>query len=206
MDGLLLDTEAPAISAWVRAASALGFEADPEIPRRTIGVDAASTRAIVLEALGPDFPYEEVRGVMRRIIREEAARNGIPQKPGIAPLLDHLAARGIPGAIATSTARELAEWKLERSGLAGRFPVMVCGDEVERGKPAPDIFLKAAEKLSTPPEQCIGFEDSPAGIRALHAAGIKSVFIKDLVEPPPPVLALVWRRLDRLDEAIPLIG
>jgi HAD superfamily hydrolase (TIGR01509 family) len=205
MDGLMLDTERPAVEAWVRACRELGLDADAGIAVRTIGVDGPSNRAIMTEALGADFPFEKIREVMRRFIMEEAERNGIGQKPGLIPLLDHLAERGIPAAVATSTARSTAEWKLEKGGLGGRFSVIICGDEISRSKPAPDIFLKALDRLGLSAGDCLGFEDSPAGIRALHAAGIRPVFIKDMVEPPEEVLALVWRRLTRLDEAIGLI-
>jgi beta-phosphoglucomutase-like phosphatase (HAD superfamily) len=103
--------------------------------------------------------------------------------------------------VATSTARERALWKLDRAGIAGRFDAVVCGDEVSRGKPAPDIFLLAAERLGVRPSECAGFEDSPAGLRSLHAAGIRSIFIKDLVEPEATVLSTVWRRYESLAEA-----
>jgi HAD superfamily hydrolase (TIGR01509 family) len=204
MDGLMLDTERPAIDAWVRSCRELGLDVDGELAARTIGVDEPTTRAMLFEALGQDFPYEKSRQGMRRFMMEEVERNGIPQKPGLIPLLDHLAARRIPLAVATSTERRIAEWKLEKGGIRERFTLIICGDEIKRGKPAPDIFLKAQEKLGIPASECIGFEDSPAGLKALYAAGIKSVFIKDMLEPPEAVLALVWRRLSRLDEAINL--
>jgi beta-phosphoglucomutase-like phosphatase (HAD superfamily) len=95
---------------------------------------------------------------------------------------------------------------LQCKGIRERFPVMGCGDESRRGTPAPEIFLLAAQKLGKAPADCLGFEDSPSGLRALHAAGIKSIFVKDLVEPPPEVLTTVWRRCGDLAEAIPLIG
>jgi beta-phosphoglucomutase-like phosphatase (HAD superfamily) len=83
---------------------------------------------------------------------------------------------------------------------------MVFGDEVQRGKPAPDIFLLAAERLGKNPRRCVGFEDSPAGLQSLHSAGIPSVFVQDLVEPPPAIIATVWRRCGDLAEAAALFG
>jgi HAD superfamily hydrolase (TIGR01509 family) len=206
MDGLLLDTERPVKDLWLRAARSRGWEIRQEAVLRTTGVDEGSTRRIMAEEYGPDFPYEEIRGELSRLIRETAERDGIPWRPGLPVILEKLDRLRIPYGIATSTKRTTALWKLEKAGLAGRFGVMVCGDEVERGKPAPDIFLRAAGFLGASPGECLGLEDSPAGLRALAAAEIPSIFIKDMVEPPAEVLALVWRRCGDLAEAAALIG
>jgi HAD superfamily hydrolase (TIGR01509 family) len=206
MDGLLLDTERPVKDLWLRAARSRGWEIRQETVLRTTGVDEQSTRRIMAEEYGPDFPYEEIRGELRRLIREEVEREGIAWRPGLSVMLDKLEGIPIPFGIATSTKRETALWKLEKAGLGGRFAVIVCGDDVERGKPAPDIFLLAARRLGAAPENCLGLEDSPAGLRALAAGGIPSIFIKDMLEPPAEVLAAVWRRCGDLAEAASLIG
>ena len=83
---------------------------------------------------------------------------------------------------------------------------MVSRDDVKNGKPAPDIFLMAAEKMGLVASDCVGFEDSPSGLQGLHAAGIRSVFIKDVVQPPEEILALAWSRCKDLNEAIELFG
>jgi HAD superfamily hydrolase (TIGR01509 family) len=121
-------------------------------------------------------------------------------------LLDHLAALGIPLAVGTSSRRNSALWKLQKAGIADRFTYIVGGDDVKNGKPAPDIFLKAAELLEVPCSSCVGFEDSAAGLMALAAAGIRSVFVKDIIEPPREVLATVWRRFENLAEAVTLFN
>jgi HAD superfamily hydrolase (TIGR01509 family) len=207
MDGLLLDTERPAKDLWLKAARNRGWEISTEVVLRTTGIDEAGSRTIMMEEYGPDFPYREIREELRRMIHETTEREGIRWRPGLPVILDKLEGLGIPYGLATSTARKTALWKLEKAGLpAERFRVIVCGNEVERGKPAPDIFLRAAELLGLAPGDCLGFEDSPAGLRALAAAGIPSVFIKDMLEPPAEVLALVWRRCSGLAEAASLIG
>lgn len=197
----MLDTEGPYCRLLLEEARRQGWDADEETVFRTIGLDEKSSRALFREAFGPDFPYTEIRAKCVNITREQAERDGIPHRPGLLQLLDRLEARKVPKAVATSTARERALWKLERAGIAGRFDAVVCGDEVSRGKPAPDIFLLAAERLGVPPAECAGFEDSPAGLLSLHAAGIRSIFIKDLVEPEAAVLSTVWRRYESLAEA-----
>jgi HAD superfamily hydrolase (TIGR01509 family) len=206
MDGLMLDTERPVVDLWLRAARRAGWEIDRETVCRTIGVDEETTRGILLDTYGKDFPYLEIRNELVRLIHETVDKEGIVLKPGLLTLLDRLSALGIPFGVATSTRRETALWKLERSGVRNRFDILTCGDEVAHGKPAPDIFLLAAERLGQKPASCIGFEDSVAGLRALAAAGIRSVFIKDMLEPPEEVLATVWRRCGDLAEAAGLFG
>ncbi|MDR2068408.1 MAG: HAD family phosphatase [Spirochaetaceae bacterium] len=206
LDGLLLDTERPMIRAWLRAARSHGWPVEEAVALKTVGLDEASTRAVVTAALGPDFPYDQFRKKLVALIIREAEAQGIARRPGLTVLLDHLAGLGIPLAVATSSKRETARWKMRLGGILERFPVLACGDEVDRGKPAPDIFLLAAERLGKSPAECVGFEDSPAGLLSLRNAGIRSVFIKDLVEPPPEVLATVWRRCGDLAEAAALFG
>jgi HAD superfamily hydrolase (TIGR01509 family) len=202
----MLDTERPVVVVWERAAREMGWRLSEEVIARIIGVDEATTRRILLESYGQDFPYDVVREDLERVFIEDAEKNGIALRPGLLTLLEHLNGLGIPVAVATSSTRNIALWKLKMAGIKERFRLLVCGDEVRRGKPAPDIFLKAAELLGREPSECLGFEDSPAGLRALEAAGIRSVFIRDMVEPPPEVLAAVWLRLDSLDEAVPLFS
>jgi HAD superfamily hydrolase (TIGR01509 family) len=204
MDGLMLDTERPVTSLWLQAARSRGREISVETVLRTIGVDGKTTRGIFRETYGEDFPYDAVREELSRLIRRHRETRGIPLKPGLPVMLDKLESLGVPFGVATSTKRESALRTLEEAGIRSRFGVLACGDEVARGKPAPDIFLLAAERLGRPPSSCVGFEDSPAGLRALAAAGIPSVFIKDLLEPPEEVLAGVWRRCADLAEAAEL--
>ena len=94
--------------------------------------------------------------------------------------------------MATSTARPLAEQKLRATGLFERFSIIVCGNEVPNGKPAPDIFLAAAAKLNITPAHCLVLEDSPAGIRAAHAAGMRAVHIPDLIPTSEEIAAIAY--------------
>jgi HAD superfamily hydrolase (TIGR01509 family) len=201
MDGLMLDTERPVVAAWITAGRALGLEISPEIAEQTIGVNEQDTKALFLREYGQSFPYREARRALETILLEKIAREGIALRPGLCTLLDRLDSLAIPFGVATSTSRDIALWKLEKAGLSRRFKTFAFGDEVDKGKPAPDIFLLAASRLGVGPAGCVGFEDSPAGLESLRRAGIPSVFIKDMVEPAPHILASVWRRFDTLSEA-----
>jgi len=203
VDGLMLDTEGPMIPLWAQAGKPLGWDISPEVVLRTLGITIEGTRTIFLQEYGPDFPYERIRAEFSRLYYKELEK-GIPHKSGLVFLLDHLASLGIPLAVATSARRESAVWKLRKAGILDRFSALACGDEIRNGKPAPDIFLLAAERLRQKPCDCVGFEDSPAGLQGLHAAGIRSVFVKDLTDPPPEIRATVWRCCADLTEAAEL--
>ena len=203
MDGLLLDTERPLVSLWVSIGKSFGYDITPEVMFRTIGIDAKGSREILRAEFGSDIPLEEIQKEVSIQYRKELDK-GIALRPGVLVLLDHLSHLKILMGVATSTRRESALAKLALAGIQDRFEIIAGGDEVKFGKPAPDIFLLAAQRLGHPPAECIGFEDSPAGLKALHEAGIASVFVKDLVEPSADILATVWRRYENLAEAIEL--
>jgi HAD superfamily hydrolase (TIGR01509 family) len=206
MDGLMLDTERLSIPLWSEAGIIFGYSITEEIVLRTVGISSKKTRELLLDEFGSDFPYDSVREEFRRLIKKEIEKSGVPKKYGLDYLLDRLAAAKIPLAVATSTRRARALEMLRKADILDRFSVVVCGDDVINGKPAPDIFLLAAEKLGTPPSACAGFEDSPAGLQGLYSAGIRSIFIKDIIEPSQDILATVWRRCSDLKEAVELFN
>ena len=206
MDGTMLDTERLEIELYVRLSRDMGWPTGEATLRSTLGLSDESTEEIYRKKFGPDYPFWDIWAAVHR---EEAARaepEGLPHRPGLLTLLDRLGALGIPLAVATSTVLDRARWKLEKAGILDRFAVLACGDEVENGKPAPDIFLLAASRLGIRPEEAVGFEDSSAGLAGLAAAGIPSVFVKDMAEPPPEVLRTVWRRCADLAVAAELFG
>jgi HAD superfamily hydrolase (TIGR01509 family) len=206
MDGLMLDTERPAVALWVQAAQSFGIQMSRDVIFKTIGINEKDSKALLMNEYGPDFPYHAIRGHVEKLRFEKIEREGIDHRPGLEEFLDRLDELSIPYAVATSTKAQKALWKLEKARIRERFKVFVFGDEVERGKPAPDIFLRAAERLGKAPQDCLGFEDSAPGLQSLHSAGIPSVFIQDVVMPPPEVLAAVWRQCKDLTEAAALFG
>ncbi|GBU27607.1 hypothetical protein R84B8_01141 [Treponema sp. R8-4-B8] len=201
MDGLMFDTENLTIPLWEVAGKPFGYNITYDIVLRMVGISAEKARLVMYEEFGTDFPYDAIRNEFRRLVQEEVDKNGVPLKPGLMYLLDRLSAAKIPFAVATSSRTATATNMLSKAGIIDRFAALTCGEEVKNGKPAPDIFLLAAEKLGQPPSACVGFEDSPPGLLGLHAAGIRSIFIKDLIEPTPEILATVWHRCNDLSEA-----
>jgi len=199
----MLDTERLTIPLWDEAGKKFGYRIPFDIVIRMVGISSQNARAVLFEEFGDDFPYEKIRDEFRLLCKREFEK-GIPHKKGLDFLLDRLTAAKIPFGVATSSHKKTAMENLEKAGILEKFAAITGGDEVANGKPAPDIFLLAAKKLGQPPSACVGFEDSSAGLRGLHAAGIRSVFIRDVVNPPQEVLDTVWRTYGDLSEAAEL--
>lgn len=189
MDGLMLDTERLSQRCWQAAAADLGVDFPDALFRQLVGRNLAGIERLVREAAGPALPWAEFA---RRAAAhyDEALREPPPVKPGVHALLDLADALGLPSTVATSTARCWAERKLRSTGLWDRFPAVTTGDEVARGKPAPDIFLLAAARLGLEPAACLVLEDSPNGVRGAAAAGCAVVMVPDLIAPDDELRAL----------------
>src|SRR5207244_841465 len=107
-------------------------------------------------------------------------REGVPHKDGLFELLDFLDRKRIARAVATSTRTANAKRRLDAVGVLGRFEAVVGGEQVERGKPAPDIYLRAAACLACSPDECVVLEDSRYGVRAGVAAGMAVILVPDI--------------------------
>ena len=200
MDGLMLDTERLAPQAWVDAAAALGVEFDLALTQPMVGRNFRDCQAIIVDHYGVDYPTAELMRAWHAAYDAIVARDGIALKPGLIDLLEWLEAEGIPKAVATSTRRDRALAKLELTSLAPRFAALVGGDEVERGKPHPDIFLAAAGRLREEAGRCLVLEDSEPGVRAALAAGMTPIMVPDLHAPSDDLVALAPLVLGSLAE------
>lgn len=205
MDGLMLDTERYGEQFHRRALEERGIPFLEDVTARITGRNHAEVQRILLEAYGADYPFEEVRVRIWELWDQYLLDHPVPVKPGLFPLLEYLAERKIPAAVATSTSRSIALSRLEKAGIAPYLSVMVFGDMVERSKPEPDIFLTAAEKMGVQPGEAMVLEDSPNGILAAHRAGMLPVMIPDLLPPDEELEKLLYRRLERLDQVIELL-
>ena len=190
MDGLMLDTERLAPQAWVDASTTMGVAFDMTLLPLMVGRNFRDCQSLIVERHGEDYPTAALMQAWHAAYDAIVARDGIDIKPGLAELLDWLDAERIPKAVATSTRRDRAEAKLAQTGLLPRFLALVGGDEVARGKPAPDIFLAAAQRLGHAPETIVVFEDSEPGVRAALSAGMTPIMVPDLHPPSAELLAL----------------
>jgi HAD superfamily hydrolase (TIGR01509 family) len=183
MDGLMIDSEPLSQRAWQRALSDWGYTLTPETYARVIGITVRNALEIYKEVFGPDAPIDTIFVRKQQYFDEILANDGMVIKAGLLDLVDWLDGHGIARAVASSTSRPLLNQKLATAGLTGKFDVIASGDEVQHGKPAPDIFLLAAERLGIAPANCVVLEDSNAGIKAAQAAGMLPVMVPDLLPP-----------------------
>jgi HAD superfamily hydrolase (TIGR01509 family) len=189
MDGLLLDTERIYAIAIMAAGRAIGFDISQQFCHSMIGIANRECDIIIQEHFGSDFPMADY--LSQRSARvADLVEAGIPLKSGAFALIDHLSQRNIPIAIATSTGRQTAMRHLKQAGLWERFRVIVTRDEVSRGKPKPDLYMKAAKDLGIEPAHCLALEDSHNGIRAAHAAMTMPIMVPDIVQPTEEIRAM----------------
>ena len=205
MDGLMLDTETLAREAWFNTMHEFGIKLTDAVYMQVLGTTGARTRRIFQEAYGEGIPIDEMYAHKQAYIDDAILKGRITAKPGLIKLLDWLEARHTSKAVGSSTSRELVLRKLNAAGVRDRFQVIVGGDEVQHGKPAPDIFLKCAEMLHVPPALCVVLEDSDNGARAAHAAGMKCIIVPDLKPPADDVLPLVDAVVKSLVDVVDLI-
>jgi HAD superfamily hydrolase (TIGR01509 family) len=196
MDGLLLDSEPLYRVTWQTAAADLGFPIDDVLYERFVGRGNAEAEQILREHFGDVFPRDEFHSRWSRDFDERLV--SIARKPGAIELLDALEQRGIAKALATSSPRVLALGCL--GDLASRFAALAFGDEVSHSKPAPDLFLLAANRLGIKPEDCLVLEDSEAGVRAARAAGMDVIMVPDLVPPSDEIASMATRVCETLHE------
>ena len=205
MDGVILDSEKLYVRFWCEAGRACGFPMERE---HALGIRSMA-RPYAIEKLqgwfGKGFDYDEVRGRRIELMDAYVAVHGIEPKPGAELLLSYLKENGIKVALATATAKPLAEKYLGRVGLLKYFDAVASAKQVAHGKPAPDIYIYAAAQLGLKPGDCIALEDSPNGIRSAHAAGCKTVMVPDLDGATEEIAPLLYDIADGLADVVRII-
>lgn len=198
MDGLVLDTEPTYFAAWQQAVETMGFQLEPDAFKIVSGFHYQQVEAQLKAWLGQDFNLQAFKQLGTDYWRKHVREHGITVKPGIIALLDYAEQQGIPVCLATNSWAIYARHCLAIAGLTQRFPLMVTGDDVEHVKPAPDIFLKAAERMQLDIQQCVIFEDSHTGILAASTSGAYTVYVPSTFPINPQALALCDCQLDNL--------
>lgn len=178
MDGTLVDSEGHYCRAYVHAMEVLGGWLTPDDYFRRF---AGQTDEAIDRELHADLAGRVEISVIRRTWYDEyhrlRAANGVPLLPGAAELLELFARRGLPVAIASAAERRDIELNLDLAGIRDRVAVIASGEEVPRTKPAPDVYLLAAQRLGADPARCLAFEDTNTGARAAIAAGMPTCMV-----------------------------
>lgn len=202
MDGTLLDTEKLYQKAWRMAAADCGYELSVEdaLTLRSLGKPYNAAR--IKELFGEEADLFKIRNRRTEIMNEWIDRDGIPVKPGVRDTLLELKQRGYRIAVVTATGIDRTEKFLKQVQLYDLFDKIVCVAMVERGKPAPDVYLYACEQMGVSPQDAFAVEDSPNGVRSAAAAGCKVIMIPDLTEPDEKTGSLLYNRLNNFKDLL----
>jgi HAD superfamily hydrolase (TIGR01509 family) len=183
MDGVLLDTERVMKKAWYRAGEELGFKDAKLASNLAMGRNSEGVRLLFAETF-PEVDFVEFNRRYHTYMEKDLLENGVPIKDGVVEMMQFLKENGYKIAVATSTSSQKAIPQLKEVKIADYFDIIMTGDTVKKGKPDPEIYLTACEKLGVKPESAYAVEDSPNGIKSAFNAGMKTVFIPDLADMP----------------------
>nr|WP_217488095.1 HAD family hydrolase [Acinetobacter lactucae] len=213
MDGTMFDTERLRFQTLQQASQELiGQEFSHEYLMQCLGLSATTAEQLAQRLYGINVPYKEIRKKADEMELEHIRKNGVPIKKGLVQVLERLRKSGLRMAVATSSRRAIAEEYLINANVYKFFDVITCGDEVEQGKPHPEIFLKAASQLHLDANQCLMFEDSENGLTSAHTSKGLTILLKDIKEPNDEMLGKAHFYYDQmydfltdLDQFIPVM-
>lgn len=205
MDGLMIDTEKLLKRFWCQAARELGYPMKTEhvLSIRSLAAKYAIPKLKAL--LGEDFDYYAVRSRRMELMKSHIELHGLEKKRGLDILLCYLKEKKLRLALATATDENRTEQYLKSIGVYEYFDEIVCGNMIENGKPAPDIYLKAAELLQLPTEKCIALEDSPNGILSAYRAGCIPIMVPDLDQPDTEIQEILYAKAKDLQQVISIL-
>ena len=200
MDGVIFDTERVYLEDWTKVFEKYGYNMIKEVYISVMGSGRNNVKDVFRNKFGQELPIEEMYIEKDALLFEAIESNKIPLKEGVIEILDFLGNNGYKMGLATSAKRARLDKQLKSASIENKFDTTVSGEDVVNSKPNPDIFLKAAEKLSVRPEECIVIEDSPAGIRAAYNAGMMGLHVEDLKEADEDILKHCYKNFKNLIE------
>lgn len=188
MDGILFDTEKVYQETWRELAQERGIDLGDTFTKTITGTSGKHMQDIIEQYYQTADGLPIIEECMKRVRQKLDVH--VPVKKGVPEILEYFRGQGVKMAVASSSFKNQIQANLTKSGLAEYFDEVISGTELKRGKPAPDIFIHAAECLGYAPDECYVFEDSANGIRAGHAAGCVTIMIPDLIEPTEEIVSL----------------
>lgn len=200
MDGVIFDTERVYLEGWKKVFKKYGYEMTKEVYVSVMGTGRINVSETFLSIYGKDLPIMQMYEEKDRELFKAIDEGKIPLKEGAKEILMFLREKGYKTALATSAKRERAIKQLKMGNIEELFDAVVTGDEVEKSKPDPEIFLTAAKKLLEEPENCIVVEDSPAGIKAAYNAKMMGLHVEDLKEADEDILKYCYNNFKNLLE------
>ena len=201
-DGTLFDTERTMQQVWATVGKEIGFSKPAEEYLEFIGLNRSALLTLMREKYSPNFDGADFMTRCAEGLHRQIEEQGLPLKPGAREILDFFRQQGIPMALATSTHRDRTNRRLELAGLIDYFQITITGNEVSHGKPHPEIYLTACQKLGVDPKCCLAVEDSRNGILSAHTAGLSVAMVPDMIPPTKDLEGVLWGRFSSLSELI----
>lgn len=205
MDGILIDSERQSNEGWLWAAGQLGVDMPMWLIDSFKGAPAELCCKFFDDYYKGVIDYWEAKELRTQHVYKIRETEGIPVKKGVKDIFEYIRNNGLKCAVATSTRRESAEKTLHEIGVWDYLDAVVYGDEVERGKPEPDIFLRAAKAIGVNPSEAVVVEDSINGIKAGYAAGMRVVHIPDTIAIDDDIRKLTYMVCDDLNGLIDVV-
>ena len=205
LDGTLIDTEKLYRKYWPMALADYGYELSDEraLMLRSLGRPFAPRQ--FKDWYGEDFDYNLIRQRRKEYVEGHIEKYGIDLRPGVKEILTYLRDKNITVAIATATDPERTAKYLEMTGISEFFTDIICATMVEHGKPAPDIYKYACEKLNKKPSECFAVEDAPNGVKSAYSAGLKVIFIPDQAPSDDSFKSMIFAEFDNINKIKSLI-
>lgn len=200
MDGVIFDTEKAYLDTWIEVFNKYGYEMKREIYISVMGTGRKNVKKTFINIFGEDLPIEEMYKEKDELLAKIIDEGKVPVKDGAEEILLYLKENGYKIALATSAKRIRAHKQVNMAGLDKYFDEIVTGDDISNGKPDPEIFLKAADKLNVLPEECIVVEDSPAGIQAAFNGHMYGIHVEDLKKADEIIKKYCYRNYKNLKQ------
>ena len=205
VDGTLVDSESIYVKAAIKNMEVNGYNIPMSVIMGIIGQNRVASRKLIESSQDESFDYDKYIKDYEKIRSEFIKNEPLKLKKGALNILNYCKEHNIKIAIATSTYREKQVKILTNLGIIYYFDYMVFGDEIKNSKPAPDIYLKVYEHYNLDKDEMIIYEDSNNGILSAYNAGIRVVYIKDIVDVKEDTLALCYKEVKDLDEGIEIL-
>ena len=183
MDGLMIDSERVTFECYQERLKDMNLTMDEEFYKTLLGKPIKGIYQRFYDVYGNDFPIENVIQDVHQLMAERFETEGVPVKKGLVELLHYLKDHNYKTIVATSSNRDRVDNILAQAKITEFFDDSICGDEVTKGKPNPEVFLKSCQKLGVNVDEAIVLEDSEAGIQASYDANIKVICIPDMKYP-----------------------
>lgn len=200
LDGTIVDTEKYYRLYWPKAFAKFGYPLKDEQGLNLRSLGRPYLEEYLTNVFGKRIEIEEIKKYARSLVDMSISENGLDLKDGVVECLEFLKTRSVKLAIVTATAEERARKYLQQVNVEKYFDNVISAKNVEHGKPAPDVYLTACEKLNIIPENSIAVEDSPNGVISAYRAGCKVVMVPDQTEPDEELKKCLFAKLSSLKD------